>query len=85
MGMAQAAAALLTARLRYPDGSPVRCVIADVSVGVLLVFAVTSLSVYGIVLAGWASNSKYPFLGGIRSSAQLISYELAMEIGRAHV
>jgi NADH-quinone oxidoreductase subunit H len=56
----------------------VRCVIADVSVGVLLIFAVTSLSVYGIVLAGWASNSKYPFLGGIRSSAQLISYELAM-------
>ncbi len=53
-------------------------VIADVGIGVLLVFAISSLSVYGIVLAGWASNSKYPFLGGIRSSAQMISYEVAM-------
>src|SRR5262249_8965572 len=53
-------------------------VIADVNVGVLLVFAIASLSVYGIVLAGWASNSKYPFLGGIRSSAQMISYEISM-------
>ena len=53
-------------------------VIADVSIGVLLVFAIASLGVYGIVLAGWASNSKYPFLGGIRSSAQMISYEVAM-------
>jgi NADH-quinone oxidoreductase subunit H len=53
-------------------------VIADLSIGVLLVFALASLSVYGIVLAGWASNSKYPFLGGIRSSAQMISYEVAM-------
>jgi NADH-quinone oxidoreductase subunit H len=49
-------------------------VIADVGIGPLLVFALASLSVYGIVLAGWASNSKYPFLGGIRSSAQMISY-----------
>jgi NADH-quinone oxidoreductase subunit H len=53
-------------------------VIADVGIGVLLVFALASLSVYGIVLAGWASNSKYPFFGGIRSSAQMISYEVAM-------
>jgi NADH-quinone oxidoreductase subunit H len=53
-------------------------VIADVDVGVLLLFAIASLGVYGIVLAGWASNSKYPFLGGIRSSAQMISYEIAM-------
>jgi NADH-quinone oxidoreductase subunit H len=53
-------------------------VIADVNVGVLYVFAVSSLGVYGIVLAGWASNSKYPFLGGIRSSSQMISYELAL-------
>jgi NADH-quinone oxidoreductase subunit H len=53
-------------------------VIADVSIGVLLIFAISSLSVYGIVLAGWASNSKYPFLGGIRSSAQMISYEVSM-------
>jgi NADH-quinone oxidoreductase subunit H len=53
-------------------------VIADVGIGVLLVFAIASLSVYGIVLAGWASNSKYSFLGGIRSSAQMISYEVSM-------
>ena len=53
-------------------------VIADIGVGILLVFAIASLSVYGIVLAGWASNSKYPFLGGIRSSAQMISYEISM-------
>ena len=53
-------------------------VVADINVGLLLIFAITSLSVYGITLAGWSSNSKYPFLGGIRSSAQLISYELTM-------
>jgi NADH-quinone oxidoreductase subunit H len=53
-------------------------VIANVDIGVLLVFAIASLGVYGIVLAGWASNSKYPFLGGIRSSAQMISYEVSM-------
>lgn len=53
-------------------------VIADINVGVLYVFAVSSLGVYGIVLAGWASNSKYPFLGGLRSSSQMISYELAL-------
>src|SRR5271163_5195338 len=53
-------------------------VIADVGIGVLLVFAIASLGVYGIVLAGWASNSKYPFFGGIRSSAQMISYEVSM-------
>ncbi len=55
-----------------------KSVIADLNVGILFVFAITSLSVYGIVMAGWSSNSKYPFLGGIRSSAQLISYELSM-------
>jgi NADH-quinone oxidoreductase subunit H len=53
-------------------------VIADVNVGVLFIFAIASLGVYGIVLAGWSSNSKYPFLGGIRSSAQMISYEISM-------
>jgi len=53
-------------------------VIADINIGVLFVFAVTSLGVYGVVLAGWASNSKFPFLGGIRSSSQMISYELSM-------
>src|SRR6266542_885904 len=53
-------------------------VIADVNVGILFVFAIASLGVYGIVLAGWASNSKYPFLGGIRSSSQMMSYELSL-------
>src|SRR3982075_833961 len=53
-------------------------VVANVDVGVLWVFAVSSLGVYGIVLAGWSSNSKYSFLGGIRSSSQMISYELSL-------
>lgn len=53
-------------------------VIADLDVGPLYVFAITSLGVYGIVLAGWASNSKYPFLGGVRSTSQMISYEIAL-------
>src|SRR5881227_4361802 len=53
-------------------------VIADINVGILYVFAIASLGVYGIVIAGWASNSKYPFLGGIRSSSQMISYELSL-------
>jgi len=55
-----------------------KMVIADVSVSVLGVFAVTGVGVYAIVLAGWASNSKYPFLGAIRSSSQMIAYELSM-------
>src|SRR5881398_884180 len=53
-------------------------VIADINIGILYVFAIASLGVYGIVLAGWASNSKYPFLGGVRSSSQMISYELSL-------
>ena len=53
-------------------------VIADINVGVLFIFAIASLGVYGIVIAGWASNSKYPFLGGVRSSSQMISYELSL-------
>jgi NADH-quinone oxidoreductase subunit H len=53
-------------------------VIANLDVGILYTFGIVSLGVYGIVLAGYASNSKFPFLGGIRSSAQLISYEIAM-------
>ena len=52
--------------------------VADVNVGILYILALTSIGVYGIVLAGWSSNSKYSLLGGLRSSAQLISYELAM-------
>jgi NADH-quinone oxidoreductase subunit H len=52
--------------------------VANLNVGILYIFAIASLSVYGIVLAGWASNNKYSLLGGIRSSAQMISYELAL-------
>ena len=55
-----------------------KMVIADVNIGPLFIFAFSSLGVYGIVLAGWSSNSKYSFLGGIRSSSQMISYELAL-------
>jgi NADH-quinone oxidoreductase subunit H len=64
-----------------PFGSNIggqKAVIADLNVGILYSFGIVSLGVYGIVLAGYASNSKYPFLGGIRSSAQMISYEIAM-------
>jgi NADH-quinone oxidoreductase subunit H len=55
-----------------------KMVIADLNVGILYTFGIVSLGVYGIVLAGYAARSKYPFLGGIRSSAQMISYEIAM-------
>lgn len=55
-------------------------VLADLNIGILFLLAISSLGVYGIVMAGWAANSKYPFMGGIRSSAQMISYELAMAV-----
>ncbi len=53
-------------------------VVANINIGLLFIFAMSSLNAYGVVLAGWASNSKYSFLGGLRSSAQVISYEIAM-------
>ena len=72
--------------------------LADLDIGVLFILAISSISVYGIVLAGWASNNKYALVGGLRASAQMISYELPMalaivaplllantQIGRAHV
>jgi NADH-quinone oxidoreductase subunit H len=64
---------------------PIPLLVADVNVAVLVVFAVASMGVYGIVLAGWASNSKYSLLGGLRSSAQMISYELSYGISLAAV
>ncbi len=68
-----------------PFGSPItlfghteKLAIADIDVGPLFVFAIASLSVYGITLAGWSSNSKFPFIGGVRSTAQMISYEISL-------
>lgn len=68
-----------------PFGSPIiinghteKLVIADLDIGPLFVFSIASLSVYGITLAGWASNSKFPFIGGVRSTAQMISYEICL-------
>jgi NADH-quinone oxidoreductase subunit H len=64
---------------------PIKLQAADVNVGVLALFAISSMGVYGIVLAGWASNSKYSLLGGLRSSAQMISYELSFGLSLASV
>ena len=59
-------------------GYEIKLQIADLNIGLLALFAITALSVYGVALAGWSSNSKYPLLGGLRSSAQMVSYELAL-------
>src|SRR5438067_9020785 len=64
---------------------PLRLQVSDVNVAILVVFAIASMSVYGIVLAGWSSNSKYSLLGGLRSSAQMISYELSYGLALAAV
>ncbi|MBZ5697485.1 MAG: NADH-quinone oxidoreductase subunit H [Acidobacteriia bacterium] len=59
-------------------GQPTPLAITNLNIGLLVLFAITSMGVYGVALAGWSSNSKYPLLGGLRSSAQMISYELAL-------
>jgi NADH-quinone oxidoreductase subunit H len=64
---------------------PIRLEVTDVNVAVLVIFAVTSMGIYGIVLAGWSSNNKYSLLGGLRSSAQMISYELSYGLALAAV
>jgi NADH-quinone oxidoreductase subunit H len=61
-------------------GQPTQLIVADVNIGLMFVFAITSIGVYGVALAGWSSNSKYPLLGGLRSSAQMISYEVALTL-----
>ena len=68
----------LTAWAVIPFG--INQVLADINVGILYIFAVSSLGVYGIIMGGWASNSKYPFLGSIRSAAQMVSYEVSIGI-----
>lgn len=74
-------AAAIIALAVIPFGSSIAgvpMVIANVDIGPLFIFSISSLGVYGIILAGWSSNSKYPFLGGIRSTSQMISYELSL-------
>ncbi len=66
-------------------GEPIKLVVADVNIGILYVLALTSLGVYGLTLAGWSSGSKYSLLGGVRSSAQMISYEVSMGFSIAGV
>jgi NADH-quinone oxidoreductase subunit H len=63
---------------RWVYTGPIQMAVADLPVGFLFIIAISSIAVYGIVLAGWSSNSKYAFLGGLRSSAQMISYEIAL-------
>ncbi len=67
-------AAIAWAVIPFADG----WVISDINVGILYIFAISSLEVYGVIMGGWASNSKYPFLGGLRSAAQMISYEVSI-------
>lgn len=67
-------AAVAWVAIPFADG----WVISDLNVGILYLFAVSSLGVYGVIMGGWASNSKYPFLGGLRSTAQMISYEVSI-------
>lgn len=70
----------LFGRRLFEGGRLFEPIVADVNVGILLIFALASLSVYGIVTAGWSSNSKFSMFGGIRASAQMISYELALTL-----
>ena len=65
--------------VKFPNGQPV-FVVSDINLGLLFLFAITSIGVYGVALAGWSSNSKYALLGGLRSSAQMISYEVSLTI-----
>lgn len=73
----------LPSDLGWPeDGKPIELIVAPgIDVGMIFVFALSSIAVYGVILGGWASNNKYSFLGGLRSSAQLIAYELPLGLG----
>ena len=76
LGPVMAIMPALAAWVAIPFGPDV--VLADVNAGLLLIIAITSIEVYGVIIAGWASNSKYAFLGALRASAQMVSYEIAM-------
>ena len=76
LGPVMAIMPALAAWVAIPFGPD--AVIANINAGLLLVMAITSIEVYGVIIAGWASNSKYPFLGALRASAQMVSYEIAM-------
>ncbi len=65
--------------VRFPNGQPA-FIVSNIDIGLLALFAITSMGVYGVALAGWSSNSKYPLLGGLRSSAQMISYEITLTL-----
>ena len=67
-----------TGAVESDSGARVSWAVADLTIGILYILAITSLAVYGLALGGWASNSKYALLGGVRSSAQMISYELSL-------
>lgn len=67
-------ATIMWVAIPFADG----WVISDLNVGILYIFAISSLGVYGVIMGGWASNSKYPFLGGLRSAAQMVSYEVSI-------
>jgi NADH-quinone oxidoreductase subunit H len=75
-------APLITALLAFAAWAVIpvnsRWVVADINVGILYIFAISSLAVYGVIMAGWASNSKYPFLAALRSAAQMVSYEVSI-------
>ena len=76
LGPVMAIMPALAAWVAVPFGP--EAVIANINAGLLLIMAITSIEVYGVIIAGWASNSKYPFLGALRASAQMVSYEIAM-------
>lgn len=78
MTLAMVAWAVMPIDSYFVDGERVPFAVADIHVGLLYLFAISSLGVYGVIMAGWASNSKYPFLGALRSAAQMVSYEVSL-------